>query len=95
MLPLRRKIVLNCRYLLGVIVMNGIVIEELIWSLGPIQNSLHRSMLAATFMDPGAQPRMATQLVHWLAVPLPSRRGASRPSVIGALHPKGRAKVAA
>ena len=70
MLPLRRKIVLNCRYLLGVIVMNGIVIEELIWSLGP-------------------------QLVHWLAVPLPSRRGASRPSVIGALHPKGRAKVAA
>jgi len=26
-----------------------------------IQNSLHRSMLAATFMDPGAQPRMATQ----------------------------------
>jgi hypothetical protein len=65
-----RKIVLNGRDLPGVIAMNGIVIEELIWSLGP-------------------------QLADWHAAPLASSRGASRPSVTGALKPKGRAKVVA
>jgi len=34
--------------------------DGFITSTPAIQNSLHRSMLTAEFMDPGAQPRMAT-----------------------------------